>query len=103
MFSGLQISASALKVNQSAMSIVSNNIANVNTKGYHKQRVNLATLVVGGSIGGSVINQVNSSMGVELISVDRYNSLLEGDYYNEELSKQGYLNKQKEASQCKVR
>lgn len=99
MFSGLQISASALKVNQSAMSIVSNNIANVNTKGYHKQRVNLATLVVGGSIGGSVTNQVNSSMGVELISVDRYNSLLEGDYYNEELSKQGYLNKQKEASQ----
>lgn len=99
MFSGLQISVAALKVNQSAMSIVSNNIANINTEGYHKQSVNLATLVVGGSIGGSVANQVNSSIGVELISVGRYNSLLEGNYYNEELSKQGYLNKQKESAQ----
>lgn len=99
LFSALHISASSLRASQSAMSIISNNISNMNTEGYHRQKVNLGTLVVGGSIGNSVTAQVNSSMGVEILNVERYTSLLEGDYYNSEISRQGYLNKQQESAE----
>ena len=99
LFSALHISGSALSINQSAMSIISNNISNMNTEGYHKQRVNIGTMVVGSYIGGSVEAQVNTSVGTDLIRVERYTSPLEGDYYNSAISRQAYLNEQQKSAE----
>lgn len=41
---GMNIAKSALTVNQFALNVVSNNVANMNTEGYMKQRVNLMEL-----------------------------------------------------------
>ena len=97
LFSALNISASALRVNQSAISIVSNNIANMNTEGYSKQKVNLGTSVIGTPINNNVNTQVNSSNGVELISVSRYTTTFLGSYYRNQISEQSYCNTQAES------
>ena len=40
LFNALNITANALGVNESAISVVSHNVANMNTEGYSKQKVN---------------------------------------------------------------
>jgi len=87
----LNISAGAMGVHQNVISITSNNIANMNTEGYHKQRAHLGTLVVGIPIGESVSAQVKTSAGVELIKVQRYQESFLGSYYRDQLSEQSYL------------
>lgn len=96
MFQGLNISASAIKVQQYGINIVSNNIANMNTEGYSKQKLNLGTLAIGSSIGNSVTSQVKSSLGVEMINVERYTTTFNNSYYREQISEQSNLNKQTE-------
>ena len=95
LFSALHISASALQVNQSAMSIVSNNIANMNTEGYSKQKVNLSASVIGIPMN-NVTNQINSSIGVEIINVSRYTTTFSESYYMNQVSEQSNLDKQAE-------
>ncbi len=94
LFSALNISAGALQVNQSAISIVSNNIANINTEGYSKQKVNLGTLVINSPISNNVDAQVDSSIGVELVSVSRYTTTFLGSYYRNQISEQASYNEQ---------
>ena len=43
LLSSLNMTANTLSVNEKAISVVSHNVANMNTEGYHKQRVNLQT------------------------------------------------------------
>ncbi len=97
LFSALNMSSSALKVHQAGISIVSNNISNMNTEGYHKQKLNLGTLTLDLPIGNNVYNQVKTSAGVEAISVTRYTTTFIGSYYRDQLSDQAYLDKQKQA------
>ncbi|MGN1152772.1 MAG: flagellar basal body protein, partial [Candidatus Gastranaerophilaceae bacterium] len=58
------ISVGAMGVHQNVINITSNNIANMNTEGYHKQKAQLGTLVLGLPIGESVSRQVKTSAGV---------------------------------------
>lgn len=95
LFSTLHISGTALNVNQSAINIVSNNIANMNTEGYHKQKVNLAAVTVGLPVGNNVNSQINTNAGVEIISIERYSTNFLNSYYNDQISEQSYLNEQK--------
>lgn len=88
----LNISARALTVNQYAMDVVSNNIANMNTEGYSKQRVNLGTLSNLLSIGDNVERQIKSDNGVQLESVTRYNNKFLKDYYRSQNSYSAFLN-----------
>ena len=97
LLSTLNMSSSALGVHQSVISVVSNNIANMNTEGYSKQKANLGALVLGMPIGDNVLNQVKSNNGVELISVSRYTTTFVGSYYRDQISEQSYLNQQKQA------
>ncbi|MBQ6515676.1 flagellar hook-associated protein FlgK [bacterium] len=90
--SALNITARAMTVNQYAMNIVSNNIANMNTEGYSKQRVNLSTVTNKISIGESVERQIKADNGVQLASVTRYNNQFLKDYYRSQNSYAGYLN-----------
>lgn len=89
--SSLNIAQQALLVNQSALSIVSNNIANIDTEGYSKQRVNLSPSVNFSPINGSVLSQINSASGVELNGVTRYTDTYLTSYYREQLSDNNYL------------
>ena len=95
LFSALNISSGALQVNQSAICIVSNNIANMNTEGYSKQKVNLGTLTNNTPIN-NVNSQVNSSIGVEIISVSRYTTSFLSTYYRNQISEQSSIEKQAE-------
>ena len=87
LFNALNISSNALTVNESAISVVSHNVANMNTDGYSKQRVNLATRNISGAIGNNVEAQVRANGGVMIANVIRYNDSYLNDYYRDQLSK----------------
>ena len=79
----------ALIVNQTALGVVSNNIANMNTPGYSKQRVNLeqAGYVTVGSANGLL----NVGTGVSISNIQRYReSYLDEDYRNQSSSTNFY-------------
>lgn len=86
LFSSLNMTANALSVNESAISVVSHNVANMNTEGYSKQKVNLATRNVAGAIGDSVEAQIRANGGVMIASVTRYNDAYLNNYYRDQLS-----------------
>ena len=73
LLSSLNMTANTLSVNEKAISVVSHNVANMNTEGYHKQRVNLQTRNIAGAIGNNVNNQIKANGGVKIANVIRYN------------------------------
>ncbi|MCQ2753470.1 MAG: flagellar hook-associated protein FlgK [bacterium] len=86
LFNSLNIASNALSVNESAISVVSHNVANMNTEGYSKQRVNLATRNISGAIGDSVEAQIRANGGVMIANVMRYNDEYLNSYYRDQLS-----------------
>jgi flagellar hook-associated protein 1 FlgK len=86
LFNALNITTNALKVNESAISVVSHNVANMNTEGYSKQRVNLATRNISGAIGDNVTAQIRANGGVMIASVTRHNDAYLNNYYRDQLS-----------------
>jgi len=86
LFNALNISTNALTVNESAISVVSHNVANMNTEGYSKQKVNLATRNIAGAIGDSVQAQIRANGGVKIANVMRYNDSYLNNYYRDQLS-----------------
>ena len=81
LFNALNISSNALSVNESAISVVSHNVANMNTEGYSKQKVNLATRNIAGAIGDSTEAQIRANGGVMIANVMRYNDSYLSNYY----------------------
>ena len=94
LLSSLNISAGALSVNEKAVSVVSHNVANMNTEGYHKQRVNLQARNIAGQIGDNPYNQVRANGGVKIANVMRYNDDYLNNYYREQLSQKNMLEQQ---------
>ena len=86
LFSSLNIASNALSVNESAISVVSHNVANMNTEGYSKQKVNLATRNIAGMIGNNVEAQIRANGGVMIANVMRYNNSYLNNYYREQNS-----------------
>ena len=86
LFNALNITTNALKVNESAISVVSHNVANMNTEGYSKQRVNLETRNIAGAIGDNVEAQIRANGGVMIASVTRHNDAYLNNYYRDQLS-----------------
>lgn len=86
LFNALNISSNALTVNESAISVVSHNVANMNTEGYSKQRVNLATRNIAGAIGDSTEAQIRANGGVMIANVTRHNDAYLNNYYRDQLS-----------------
>lgn len=86
LFNALNISSNALTVNESAISVVSHNVANMNTEGYSKQKVNLATRNIAGAIGDSTNAQVRANGGVMIANIMRYNDSYLNNYYRDQLS-----------------
>ena len=86
LYNALNISSNALTVNESAISVVSHNVANMNTEGYSKQKVNLATRNISGAIGNNTENQVRANGGVMIANIMRYNDSYLNNYYRDQLS-----------------
>ena len=86
LFNSLNISSNALTVNESAISVVSHNVANMNTEGYSKQKVNLATRNIAGAIGDNTEAQVRANGGVMIANIMRYNDSYLNNYYRDQLS-----------------
>ena len=97
LLSALNMSSAALGVHQTGIDIVSNNISNMNTEGYSKQKANLGTLTLGIPMGDVPGLQAKTSCGVELINVSRYETSFLGSYYREEITEQSYLDEQSKA------
>lgn len=94
LLSALNMTGNTLSVNEKAISVVSHNVANMNTDGYHKQRANLETRNIAGTIGDNVYNQVRANGGVKIANIMRYNDEYLNNYYRTQLSEQAKLNTQ---------
>ena len=94
LLSALNMTGNTLSVNEKAISVVSHNVANMNTEGYHKQRANLETRNIAGVIGNNVNNQVRANGGVKIANIMRYNDEYLNNYYRTQLSEQAKLNAQ---------
>lgn len=90
--SSLNIATQALAVNQAAITVISNNISNVDTDGYSKLRANLASSVNVSRINGeSAIGAAESLSGVKLQSIKRYSDSYLQNYYWQENANNSYL------------
>jgi len=68
-FGGLNIVSRSLYVQQAALDTVGHNIANANTDGYSRQRVNMVTMAPAGEVYGSRgLNQAGSGVSVGSIT-----------------------------------
>ena len=94
LMSSLNITSGALSVNEKAISVVSHNVSNMNTEGYHKQRVNLQARNIAGQIGDNPYNQVRANGGVKIANVMRYNDEYLNNYYRTQLSEKNKLEQQ---------
>ena len=97
LLSSLNMTANTLSLNEKAISVVSHNVSNMNTEGYHKQRVNFATRNIAGAIGNNVNNQIRANGGVMIANVMRYNDEYLNNYYRTQLSHQNTLDQQLDA------
>lgn len=89
--SSLNIAQQALAVNQAAITVVSNNIANVDTEGYSKLRVDLGTVINNTPSAGNKISVAESCSGVTINSVKRYSDTYLQNYYRQENTTYSYL------------
>lgn len=94
LFTSLNMTGNTLSVNEKAISVVSHNVANMNTEGYHKQRTNLVTRHIAGTIGNNVNNQIRSNGGVKIANILRYNDDFLNNYYRSQLSELNKLEEQ---------
>jgi len=89
MVQGLNIGKNALIVNQAALTVVGNNIANMNTEGYSKQRVNLSALHSNRQ-STNVLERAYSGYGVTIESISRYRDSFTDQYYRDSYGTQNY-------------
>jgi len=87
---GLYNAQRALLVNQAAINIINNNIANMNTEGYSKQRIETSALVVNQQNIYIPENAVLSSGGVVIDQVTRNRDSFYDKYYRDENSDYSY-------------
>jgi flagellar hook-associated protein 1 FlgK len=85
-FSGIHLALQAILANQNAMEVVSHNVSNANTAGYHRQKAVL-TASVPQSTGGWISSNLSKSMGtgVMMDSVYRYSMNFTDARYRDEI------------------
>lgn len=82
----MNIARQGLSVNQSAINIVSNNISNMNTAGYSKENVNLATASATSYLGYGTY----AGSGVTIESISRSTDVYLQSYYRQQNSNYKY-------------
>ncbi len=96
--SALTMAVNAMQVNQLAFNVVQNNVSNMNTEGYSKQRVNLATRALGGSHALNTQTQAYRNAGVQIASISRYSNEYLAEYGRNNNSKLAYFSTAAEIS-----
>ena len=89
--SALTMAVNAMQVNQLAFNVVQNNVSNMNTTGYSKQRVNLATRALGGTQALNAQTQAYRNAGVQIASISRYSNEYLAEYGRNNNSKLAYF------------
>lgn len=96
--SALTMAVNAMQVNQLAFNVVQNNVSNMNTIGYSKQRVNLATRALGGTQALNAQTQAYRNAGVQIASISRYSNEYLAEYGRNNNSKLAYFSTAAEIS-----
>lgn len=94
--SALAVAVNSLQINQLALSVVQNNITNMNTEGYSKQRVNLGTRYVGGSKATNAAALAYQNAGAQITSISRYSDEFLREYLRHENSDLTYFSTESE-------
>lgn len=92
LISSFNIARAGLSASQAALTIVSNNIANVDNPNYSKLTVNLSDVVTNGA-SSNVIQEANSLSGVQVAKITRSADSYLQSYYREQNTSYSYLNK----------
>lgn len=92
LISSLNIAQQALAVNQTAITIISNNIANVDNENYSKLRANLSDVVTNSSTQGAEA-EANGLKGVQVSKIERYSNAYLQSYYWTQNSTANYYDK----------
>ena len=96
-FFGFEASKSALFSNQKSLDIVGNNLANANTDGYTRQRVETTATTYSASINRIAVNSVGQAgAGVTTLGVSQVRDMFIDKNYRDELSDASYYSKQKD-------
>ncbi len=92
-FYGLEIARSGLYTSQNELNVTGHNIANVDTLGYTRQRLNTAALApVSMNVQFALDTTSATGRGVETLKVDQVRNLFTDAKYREEASATGYWN-----------
>jgi flagellar hook-associated protein 1 FlgK len=96
-FSGIHLALQAILANQNAMEVVSHNVSNANTEGYHRQEA-VFTASPPQTTGGWISSNLSHSIGtgVTMDSVQRYSMKFTDMRYRSELSETGRWQSQAE-------
>lgn len=92
LISSINIAQQALLVNQSALSVISNNISNVDTDGYSKLKVDLSSVINYTPSSDNAISTANSLSGVQISDIRRYSNTYLQSYYWQQNSDYSYMN-----------
>ena len=92
-FYGLEIARSGLYTSQNELNVTGHNIANVDTLGYTRQRLNTASLApVSMNVQYALDTKSSTGRGVEALTVDQVRNLFTDAKYREEANATGYWN-----------
>lgn len=92
-FSGLEIARSGLFTSQNELNVTGHNIANVDTLGYTRQRLNTAALApISMNLQYAMDTRSATGRGVEALTVEQVRNLFTDAKYREEASATGYWN-----------
>lgn len=92
LISSFNIARAGLTASQAALTVVSNNIANVDNADYSKLTVNLSDVITNAS-SSNVIQQANALSGVQVAKITRSTDNYLASYYREQNTTYSYLNK----------
>lgn len=94
---GIYNAQRALNLNQAVMDLINNNISNINTPGYSKQRAEIAQLA-SGNISSSPMQATQDVMGAIINDISRNRDSYLDSYYRKETSQYNYYKELNENS-----
>ena len=90
-FMGLETAKRGLMVNQKAIDIVGNNITNMQTKGYTRQRLDTVSVQVYGGMGGFQTSSIPlAGQGVDMLGVAQIRNPYLDSKFREQYGEVGY-------------
>jgi flagellar hook-associated protein 1 FlgK len=89
------ISQQSLNITEAAINVISNNISNMNTDGYSRERVTLTPDINYTPLSSNLMGQAYSGSGVLLSNVERYTDVYLQSYFRQQNSNMSYYNQYK--------